>query len=109
MLAALPDTPQLQALDAAFAAAPPLAPDRSRHRMSYRDGDRPGSGMPGGAAGRIARDMRRLIERYREEAGLDRLALELALADALARIAPCPAEPARPDISQQEQDRPGLS
>jgi hypothetical protein len=80
-LAALPDTPELRALDR---KCPALTP-------------------PGGrlASGRIAQQMRRLVERYRDEAGIDRLALEAALFAAYAGAVAAAAR--RPDISQQEQ------
>jgi hypothetical protein len=67
-LAAIPDMPELQALDRDFAAAYPWLP---------------GNGPPP-----VAQRMLRLIERYRRECGLDRLELDRTLAEIRARIDP---------------------
>ncbi len=63
-LAVIPDTPQLAAGDRAFVALYPLD-----------------SGKLGGP---IVGQMRRLVERYREECGIDRLILHLTIAEAYA-------------------------
>lgn len=65
-LARLPDTPRLRAADRAFVAAHPLA--------------------AGSLGGPIVRRMRRLIERYRKECGIDRLHAQLAFAEAYRRV-----------------------
>jgi hypothetical protein len=89
LLVAIPDTPELRAADRAFAAATP------------REAGRPSC--------RVARQMRHLVERYRDEAGFARIELELALeaayaAACAARVAPAgPANPTGrgcPEISQ---------
>ncbi len=71
-LAAIPDTPELQALDRAFEAAYP-----SPH---------------GNPPPPIARRMLRLIERYRRECGLDRLDRDALSAEIAARIAALTAQ-----------------
>jgi len=63
-LAALPDTPELQEDDRGFVAAHPVT--------------------PGCGHGPTIRRMRRLVERYREECGIDSLIVHLAIADAYA-------------------------
>src|SRR6266849_3448497 len=63
-LAEIPDTPQLAAGDRAFVALYPLD-----------------SGKLGGP---IVGQMRRLVERYRDECGIDRLILHLTIAEAYA-------------------------
>jgi len=70
-LAAIPDTPALRKADRAFLAAYPLTAARRRSPLVRR--------------------LRRLLVRYREECGIDRLDLDLALAEAFAR---CTAEEA---------------
>ena len=64
-LAAIPDTPQLAAADRAFVARYPLDAGKLR--------------------GPVVRQMRLLVERYREECQIDRLVLYLTLAQAYAR------------------------
>jgi len=64
-LAAIPDTPQLAAGDRAFVALHPLETSE--------------------LGGPIVRQMRRLVERYREECKIDRVILYLTIAEAYAR------------------------
>jgi len=64
-LAMIPDTPQLAAADRAFVALYPLDAGKLR--------------------GPVVRQMRRLVERYRDESDIDRLILHLTIADAYAR------------------------
>ena len=64
-LAAIPDTPQLAAADRAFVARYPLDAGKLR--------------------GPVVRQIRLLVERYRDECGIERLILHLTLADAYAR------------------------
>jgi hypothetical protein len=64
-LAMIPDLPELAAGDRVFLAAHPLAAD--------------------GMRGRIVRQMRRLVERYRRECNIDGLIMHLEIADAFAR------------------------
>ena len=63
-LAEIPDTPQLAAGDRAFVALYPLD--------------------TGKLGGPIVGQMRRLVERYRDECGIDRLILHLTIAEAYA-------------------------
>ncbi len=64
-LAAIPDTPELQAGDCVFVAEHPLAAYSVRRPM--------------------VRQMHRLVERYRVERGIDTAAIELTIAEAYAR------------------------
>jgi len=64
-LAMIPDTPQLAAADRAFVALHPLETGEL--------------GSP------IVHQMRLLVQRHRDECGIDRLILHLTLADAYAR------------------------
>jgi len=80
LLAAIPDTPEMRALDRAFVGerAPAERPAAAGHRP-----------------GRIGRQMRCPVERDREEAGVARLAVELALSVAYAGAARAAASAGR--------------
>jgi hypothetical protein len=71
-LAAIPDTAELAALDRAFTAGHPIA----------------AATLPGP----IVQQMHRLVARYRDECGIDRLIIELEIAEAYANcLAQLPA------------------
>ena len=80
-LAAIPDTPVLQADDRVFVAPRPLAPDC--------------------AGGPIVRQMRRLVERYRQECNIEGAGIALTIAAAYAR---CLALPAADQADDQADD-----